>query len=97
MNERVKFGEGTGTPYSRLRKKLQKSWYALSAIDEIEKIFFKRLYLVSGLTPVYILCNHALGAPTPTEYYRTISRYLCPFFFRENDSQSNLEGIRTPY
>ena len=41
-------------------------WPKLIAVDVTAKTFFERLYLVSGLTPIYAPCNNALGAHTHT-------------------------------
>jgi len=39
------------------------------------KTFFERLYLVPGLMPIHALCQHALGAHTPTAHSTTISEF----------------------
>ena len=65
----------------------------VNAIDVTTKTFFERLYSGPGLTPIYALCNHALGAHTPTSHYTTISRFSvhwAPAFFCQYDSPSNL-------
>jgi len=65
----------------------------VSITDVTVKTFVERLYLVPGLTPIYALCNHALGAHTPTSHYTTISRfsvYWALAFFCQYDSPSNL-------
>jgi len=41
----------------------------MSTINVTVKTFFEHLYLVPELTPIYALCNHALGGAQPEWIY----------------------------
>ena len=68
----------------------------MSTTDVTAKTFFDRLYLVSGLTPIYAHFHHALGAHTPPLTRRLFFDFRAMFFpsgpsiFFQNDSPSNL-------
>ena len=56
-------------------------WPKLSAIDVTVKTIFERLYLVSGLTPIYAPSQLSLCPHTPTAHSAAISRFQCNFFY----------------